>query len=104
MAAAGEMAMWTRTINAHTAQSQLKQQSEEGRPARPSAVRDPDLLMTTQDLAVRWSCSRKKLEADRLRGTGCRFIRVGRLVRYRLADVEAYERSRLCSSTSEVRR
>lgn len=58
-------------------------------------------LLTGQLLADRWQCSLKKLDADRLNGRGCPFIRIGRLVRYRLADVEAFESAYLHRSTSD---
>jgi hypothetical protein len=60
-----------------------------------------DVLLTPPQLAERWKCSLKKLDADRLRGTGCSYVKIGRLVRYRLAEVETYETAQLRSSTSE---
>lgn len=33
-------------------------------------------------------------------GMGARFLKVGGRVRYRLADIEAFEQSRLCTSTA----
>src|SRR5947208_1035762 len=60
-------------------------------------------FMTERDLARRWRlASAKKLQADRLKGTGCAFIRIGRCVRYRLTDVEAYEAAHRHLSTSEA--
>jgi predicted DNA-binding transcriptional regulator AlpA len=43
----------------------------------------------------------KTLQAWRSRGGGPRFVRVGRLVRYRDEDVAAWIQSRLVVSTSE---
>lgn len=47
-------------------------------------------------------CEVKTLQAWRCRGGGPPFIRVGRLVRYRPQDVEAWITSRRVSSTSEA--
>lgn len=41
------------------------------------------------------------LQKDRLRGNGCPFVKVGRLVRYRPEDVRDYLASRVVRSTSE---
>jgi predicted DNA-binding transcriptional regulator AlpA len=41
------------------------------------------------------------LQKDRLRGTGPRFIKMGRSVRYRPSDVEAWIAERVRQSTSE---
>ena len=49
-------------------------------------------------------CEVKTLQAWRCRGGGPPFIRVGRLVRYRPQDVEAWIESRRVASTSEARR
>lgn len=48
-------------------------------------------LVTQKDLAKRWKISEATLERDRSLGKGCRYIKIGHLVRYRLVDVEAYE-------------
>lgn len=39
----------------------------------------------------------------RVRGVGPRFLKVGRLVRYRMADLEAWLASRTYQSTSEMK-
>lgn len=57
--------------------------------------------LTEYQLARRWTVTEKKLQADRLKGVGCPFIKIGRAVRYRLEDVLAYEAARLRTSTSE---
>ena len=51
--------------------------------------------LTTDELAERLSLPAETVKRWRKTGTGPRFIRVGRHVRYRLADVEAWEKSRL---------
>jgi hypothetical protein len=50
-----------------------------------------DALLTEAQLAERWQVSIKKLQADRWKGTGLKFVKIGRLVRYRLPDVLAFE-------------
>lgn len=56
--------------------------------------------LTQGQLADRWSISHKTLEANRLKGVGVPWIKIGRLVRYRLSDVLAYEEAHLSQSTS----
>jgi hypothetical protein len=60
-------------------------------------------LLCQSQLAERWSVSERKLEADRYKGTGCPFIKIGSCVRYRLNEVIAYENTQLRTSTSDVR-
>lgn len=43
-------------------------------------------------LATRWGVSVKKLQADRGKGVGVKFTKLGDAVRYRLRDVIAYEK------------
>jgi hypothetical protein len=62
-----------------------------------------DQHLTTRDLARRWQVSVKKLENDRWRGGGVPFVRIGAAVRYRLADVLAFEEASLICSTSASR-
>ncbi len=59
-------------------------------------------LLTQGVLSERWAISTKKLEADRYTGKGCPFIKIGNSVRYRLADVIAFEEANLRRSTSEI--
>lgn len=55
-----------------------------------------------QQLSIRWGISIKKLQADRLKGGSIPFIRLGRAVRYRYADVVAWEERNLRTSTTAV--
>lgn len=48
-------------------------------------------LLTESDLAARWRVSPKTLQAARSQGRLVRFLKIGRAVRYRLADVVAFE-------------
>ncbi len=67
-------------------------------PSVVNAMDSPHL--TESQLARRWGISQKKLQADRLKGIGCPFVKIGRAVRYRQGDVLAYEAARLRTSTS----
>jgi hypothetical protein len=58
--------------------------------------------LNTRELANRWDTSEAKLEADRHLGRGAPYIKLGGLVRYRLSDVEAYERRMLVDPTNSV--
>lgn len=55
------------------------------------------------DLAERWRCSPKTLRNQRSLGLGCPFVRLGRIVRYRLSDVAAYEASAAVTPTTIAR-
>ncbi len=54
----------------------------------PSAIGND--LVDEVELAVRLGVSRSTLQSWRYAGRGPRFIKLGRLVRYRNADVDAY--------------
>jgi excisionase family DNA binding protein len=63
----------------------------------------PTLLSQRQ--AAEYLClSERTLERWRVQGSGPRFVRCGRCVRYREADLEAWIAARVVASTSEVRR
>lgn len=59
-------------------------------------------LLTEHELANRHQRSVKTIQNDRVKGGGVPFIKIGRLVRYRLDDILAYEERARCSSTSTV--
>lgn len=61
----------------------------------------PCIHLTPADLAARWSITKSALAKQRMVGSGCRFLKVGRRVVYRLSDVEAWEQSRERNSTSD---
>ena len=61
----------------------------------------PDLLDTTQ-LAKAYGLAEVTLRKWRIAGTGPRFVRLGRCVRYRIADIESWVSSRTVGSTSEA--
>ncbi len=62
----------------------------------------PDTFFTESELATRQQRSVKTLRNDRLRGGGIPFVKLGRLVRYRLSDIEMWEKANLRRSTSDV--
>lgn len=59
-------------------------------------------LLTTDDLVARGYGDKHTIERRRARGDGPPFVKIGRLVRYRLEDIEAYERQQTRGSTSEA--
>lgn len=57
-------------------------------------------LITPKQLGDRWGKSVEALAQMRYLGTGPRFVRVSaRTIRYRLADVEAYEQAQTFQRT-----
>ena len=69
-------------------------------PSKPKAL--AQVWFTETETAQRLNMSRKWLQKERLLGGGLRFAKFGSAVRYLLADIEAYERSSLRNSTSDV--
>lgn len=64
-------------------------------PAKKNVPSAGDPHLTPVQLSERWQSSAQTLANMRVRGEGPRWIKCGRLVRYRLADVEAYEEERM---------
>lgn len=60
-------------------------------------------LLDETRLALRLDVSRSTLQSWRYAGKGPRFIKVGRLIRYRNTDVDAYLRAQTRGSMSIVR-
>ncbi|MBS0563301.1 MAG: DNA-binding protein [Proteobacteria bacterium] len=54
-----------------------------------------DARLTQIELAARWRISHRTLEYWRSLGEGPRFIKIGRLVIYRMEDVVAFENQEL---------
>ena len=52
-------------------------------------------LLTQKQLARRWALSERTLERWRCTGEGPTYVKLGGLVRYRLADVEEFEQKGL---------
>ncbi len=59
---------------------------------RTTEIADPaSILLTERQLADRWQLSPATLTNQRSASRGCPWVRIGATVRYRLADVLAYE-------------
>jgi hypothetical protein len=61
-----------------------------------------DPLLTEIEAAQLRKQSVRTLQAERLRGGGCRFVKLGRSVRYRRSDLLRFIEARVRSSTSEA--
>ena len=48
-------------------------------------------MLTSEELAARWSMAEATLRNWRVSGNGPRFIRLGGLIRYLISDVVAFE-------------
>ena len=64
--------------------------------------RDPDVLLFGAEAAYLAGLSIRTLESLRFRGDGPVFVKLGRAVRYRRADVLAWAAARLRQSTSDT--
>jgi predicted DNA-binding transcriptional regulator AlpA len=47
-------------------------------------------LLSRLDVEIRYGITKRFLEAAACRGDGPRYVRVGRLVRYRASDIDAW--------------
>jgi len=65
------------------------------------ALHDPEPLFDESTIATKLCCKVKTLQVWRCRGGGPPFYKIGRLVRYRLSEVEAFIDSRRVHSTSQ---
>lgn len=61
-----------------------------------------ETYLTQREAASLLRLSQRTLERHRLTGAGCRFVKAGHRVLYRLADLEAWTAARTFSSTSEA--
>lgn len=52
-----------------------------------------EIFLDEVTLSLRWHCSPRTLQQTRWKGQGCSYTKIGRLVRYSLVDIEAYEAS-----------
>ena len=69
-------------------------------PTTLSAI-NGDQLLTEIDAAQLRCQSVRTLQAERLRGDGCAYVKIGRSVRYRRGDVMQFISERVRTSTSE---
>jgi len=61
-------------------------------------------LLTAAEYAKHRRCSVRTIERERTKGDGCRYIKLGRSVRYRLRDIFEFIEDRARQSTSEPER
>jgi Helix-turn-helix domain len=61
----------------------------------------PDFLLTQDEYAALRRCSPRTIERERASGRGCRYIKIGRGIRYKLADVLTFIERHARHSTSE---
>jgi len=60
--------------------------------------REEEKLLTEEELAKLWRVTPSLLQKMRHEGRGPRFVRIGRLVRYRLSDLTRYlEENSVCT-------
>lgn len=64
-------------------------------------LNDGNQFLTTKQASTILGLAPNTLEIWRLRGTGPRYLKLGRAVRYRICDLESYIESQLRQSTSE---
>ena len=67
---------------------------------RPSIA--DDRLRDEAEAATLLGLKKQTMAAWRHRGCGPRYVKIGKLVRYRLSDLTAYVDSRTCSNTGEA--
>jgi hypothetical protein len=56
-------------------------------------------FLTPETLATRWNMASKTLSQWRWNGRGPQYHKLGKLVRYQIADVEAFERTKMKQTT-----
>lgn len=61
-----------------------------------------EAFLDENQLAARHQRSVKTLRNDRLRGGYIPYVKLNRMVRYRLSDIEAWEQANLRQSTSDA--
>ncbi len=61
-----------------------------------------DMSLKTEPAADYLGVAKSTMEAWRVRGGGPRFVKLGKAVRYRKEDLDAFVNSRIFSSTSEA--
>jgi hypothetical protein len=61
-------------------------------------------LLTEDDYCKLLGISASKAKQDRVTGKGCRFISIGRCVRYRPSDVQSYLEANVRHNTIRLRK
>lgn len=65
---------------------------------------EPQLAMlSTLDAALRLGLRPSTLEKWRTTGGGPRYVKMGRAVRYRLADLDVFTTERMCAHTAQYK-
>ena len=59
-------------------------------------------LLTGQEAADFLQISEQTLRIQRIKGSGAKYVKVGRLVRYRQSDLETYLNARTFENTSQM--
>lgn len=59
------------------------------------------LVVDTEGAAARLGLNPRTLENQRSRGDGPPFVRLGRTIRYRVCDLDAYVSARIARNTAE---
>lgn len=59
------------------------------------------LVVDTKGAAARLGLNPRTLENQRVRGEGPSFIRIGRTIRYRVTDLDAFVEARVARSTAQ---
>lgn len=59
-----------------------------------------DVYLTSKELAARLKIKENTLEVWRSIGKGPKYEKLGRMVRYRITDVEAWEAEQKCKSSN----
>lgn len=66
-------------------------------------VKTPQLLTTAQAADYLGGLKKNTLEGWRITGRSPKFVKIGRLIRYRLSDLDAYLDAQTRTSTSQVK-
>jgi hypothetical protein len=67
-------------------------------------ITEPDELLTEAEAAQLRRQSMRTLQAERLRGDGCPFVKLGRSVRYRRSDLMRFIEANVKTSTTKAGR
>ncbi len=66
----------------------------ENKPEMRDVTKESDVFLSETELSQRWHVSTRMLQQTRWKGTGCAYVKIGRIVRYRMSDIRTYEASR----------
>lgn len=66
---------------------------------RLKVVKEPEVHLTTKELAKRWKISQQRLRVRRVNGNPPKFLKLGGKVLYPMTEIEAYEKSSMKRNT-----